>query len=81
MAPSQSPPAIITQSEHDDDREHAVADRLLERVGGDGGQLSHAVTTLMKKSSSVGASSSASATSPRQTTLPSRMMAMCEHSS
>ena len=69
------------QGEHDDHREHAVADRLLERVDGDGHDLVHAVTTFMKKSSSEGASSRASATVPCQTTRPSRMMAMREHSS
>ena len=52
------------EGEDDDDREHAVADRLLERVGGDGEDLVHAVTTCMKKSSSVGASASASSTVP-----------------
>ena len=55
MLPSQRPPTIIDQGEHDDDGEHAVADRLLERVDGDGDDLVHAVTTFMKKSSSVGA--------------------------
>ena len=58
------------QREHDDDGEHAVADRLLEGVDGDGQHLVHAVTTRMKKSSSVAAPSSASATVPCQTTRP-----------
>ena len=64
MLPSQRPPTIIDQREHDDDGKHAVADRLLEGVDGDGHDLVHAVTTCMKKSSSVAAPASASATLP-----------------
>ncbi len=65
------------EGEQHDDAEHAVADGLLERVDRDRPELVHAVTTVMKKSSNVGASASASGTVPRQMTRSDRMMAMC----
>ena len=39
------------EGEQHDDREHAVADGLLERVDRDRPELVHALTTFMKKSS------------------------------
>ena len=46
MLPSQRPPTIMRRAKTTMTREHAVADRLLERVEGDGDELLHAVDHL-----------------------------------
>ena len=81
MLPSQRPPAIISSAKTTmtaSTRSRIVSLNVLIVMAT---SCFTSVTTFMKKSSSEGASSRASATVPCHITRPSRMMAMREHSS
>ncbi len=81
MLPSHRPPTIISSANTTmtaSTRSRIVSLKVLTAMAT---SLLHAVTTCMKKSSSVGRLASASATVPVPDDAPSRMMAMCEHSS